>query len=412
MTVFSELRMRPATASGWNASTTARLVISGAVIFALLVGANLATPLYPLLQASLGLSALDVTAAFASYVLALVATLMLAGHWSDHIGRRAALLLAVLGGLAGNLVFAEAHTLAGLCAGRALQGIAVALATGASAAALRELLPSRPEWASRFTLLASSGGVAAGPAIGGLLSLLPGATAAPYGVHSVVLAGLLVPLFLIRARPAIAVPAVSRPLQALAPRRPAVSRNARGAFWLASGVGFLSFAVFGFSLSLAPGYFARVLETDSRPLIGVLAGLPLAASAFSQLLTVRGRFVVPGGLAVLGVSVVLLGTAGALHSPLLLVAACVAAGMGQGLAFRTVFNDVAGKVEPARHAQVISTVYVITYLGSAVPVLGLGWASGMVGQPAAVLGFVVVCGAAALVLAGGTLARALRGRHA
>jgi len=412
MTVFSELRMRPATASGWNASTTARLVISGAVIFALLVGANLATPLYPLLQASLGLSALDVTAAFASYVLALVATLMLAGHWSDHIGRRAALLLAVLGGLAGNLVFAEAHTLAGLCAGRALQGIAVALATGASAAALRELLPSRPEWASRFTLLASSGGVAAGPAIGGLLSLLPGATTAPYGVHSVVLAGLLVPLFLIRARPAIAVPAVSRPLQALAPRRPAVSRNARGAFWLAAGVGFLSFAVFGFSLSLAPGYFARVLETDSRPLIGVLAGLPLAASAFSQLLTVRGRFVVPGGLAVLGVSVVLLGTAGALHSPLLLVAACVAAGMGQGLAFRTVFNDVAGKVEPARHAQVISTVYVITYLGSAVPVLGLGWASGMVGQPAAVLGFVVVCGAAALVLAGLTLARALRGRHA
>lgn len=412
MTVFSELRMRPATASGWNASTTARLVISGAVIFALLVGANLATPLYPLLQASLGLSALDVTAAFASYVLALVATLMLAGHWSDHIGRRAALLLAVLGGLAGNLVFAEAHTLAGLCAGRALQGIAVALATGASAAALRELLPSRPEWASRFTLLASSGGVAAGPAIGGLLSLLPGATTAPYGVHSVVLAGLLVPLFLIRARPAIAVPAVSRPLQALAPRRPAVSRNARGAFWLASGVGFLSFAVFGFSLSLAPGYFARVLETDSRPLIGVLAGLPLAASAFSQLLTVRGRFVVPAGLAALGVSVVLLGTAGALHSPLLLVAACVAAGMGQGLAFRTVFNDVAGKVEPARHAQVISTVYVITYLGSAVPVLGLGWASGMVGQPAAVLGFVVVCGAAALALAGLTLAQALRCRRA
>lgn len=412
MTVFSELRMRPATASGWNASTTARLVISGAVIFALLVGANLATPLYPLLQASLGLSALDVTAAFASYVLALVATLMLAGHWSDHIGRRAALLLAVLGGLAGNLVFAEAHTLAGLCAGRALQGIAVALATGASAAALRELLPSRPEWASRFTLLASSGGVAAGPAIGGLLSLLPGTTTAPYAVHSVVLAGLLVPLFLIRARPAIAVPAVSRPLQALAPRRPAVSRNARGAFWLASGVGFLSFAVFGFSLSLAPGYFARVLETDSRPLIGVLAGLPLAASAFSQLLTVRGRFVVPAGLAVLGVSVVLLGTAGALHSPLLLVAACVAAGMGQGLAFRTVFNDVAGKVEAARHAQVISTVYVITYLGSAVPVLGLGWASGMVGQPAAVLGFVVVCGAAALVLASLTLAQAVRGRRA
>ncbi|MFP5311851.1 MAG: MFS transporter, partial [Actinomycetes bacterium] len=193
MTVFSELRMRPATATagGWNASTTARLVISGAAIFLLLVGANLATPLYPLLQANLGLSSLDVTAAFASYVLALVGMLLLAGHWSDHIGRRAALLVAVLAGLAGGWIFAEAGTLAGLCAGRALQGMAVALATGASAAALRELLPSRPEWASRFTLLASSGGVAVGPVVGGLLSLLPGPTTAPYIVHSLLLAGML-----------------------------------------------------------------------------------------------------------------------------------------------------------------------------------------------------------------------------
>lgn len=414
MTVFSELRMRPAAAThaGWNASTTARLVISGAVIFMLLVGANLATPLYPLLQSSLGLSSLDVTAAFASYVLALVGTLLLAGHWSDHIGRRAALLVAVLTGLAGGWIFAEAHTLAALCAGRALQGSAVALATGASAAALRELLPSRPEWASRFTLLASSGGVAAGPVIGGLLSLLPGATTAPYVVHSVLLAGLLVPLYLIRARPAIVAPAATRPLHALAPRRPSVSRQARGAFWLASGVGFLSFAVFGFSLSLAPGYFAQVLATDSRPLIGILAGLPLGASAMSQLVTVRSRFTVPAGLAVLGVSVVMLGAAGVWHSPVLLVAAAVAAGLGQGLAFRTVFNDVADRVEPARHAQIISTVYVITYLGSAVPVLGLGWASAAVGMAAAVQGFVLLCGAAALVLSATTFVQSAKQRAA
>ncbi|GAA3400150.1 MFS transporter [Pseudarthrobacter polychromogenes] len=414
MTVFSELRMRPAPAAasaGWDASTTTRLVMAGTVIFSLLVGANLATPLYPLLQAELGLSTLGVTAAFASYVLSLVATLMLAGHWSDHIGRRAALILAVLAGLAGGWLFSEAETLAALCAGRALQGTAVALATGASAAALRELLPSRPEWASRFTLLASSGGVAAGPVIGGLLSLLPGATTAPYYVHSLILAGLLVPLFLLRARPAISLPEPSRPLKALAPRLPSVSREARGAFWLAAGVGFLSFAVFGFCLSLAPGYFAQVLHTDSRPLVGVLAGLALASSALSQLLTLRGRYTVPAGLAVLGVSVLLLGAAGAWHSPVLLVAAALAAGVGQGIAFRTVFNDVAARVEASRHAQIVSTVYVITYLGSAVPVLGLGWAAGVFGLPAAVAGFVGLCGGAALILSAVTLRLALIGQR-
>ncbi|MCG2932172.1 hypothetical protein KZ301_26445, partial [Escherichia coli] len=77
-------------------------------------------------------------------------------------------------GLAGTLVFGTADDLLGLCAGRGLQGASVALATGASAAALRELLPSKPEWASRFTLLASSGGVAVGPAIGSLVARLDG----------------------------------------------------------------------------------------------------------------------------------------------------------------------------------------------------------------------------------------------
>ncbi len=401
MTVFSELRMRPATAgrSGWDASTTARLAMAGTVIFTLLVGANLATPLYPLLQESLGLSSFGITVAFASYVLALVSTLMLAGHWSDHIGRRAALILAVVVGLAGGWIFAHAEGLAALSAGRSLQGVAVALATGASAAALRELLPSRPEWASRFTLLASAGGVAAGPVIGGVLSMLPGPTTAPYYVHSAVLGGLLVPLCLLRARPAIMPGDGVRPLRALAPRRPSVSTEARGAFWLAAAVGFLSFSVFGFCLSLAPGYFAQIVQAESRPVIGALAGVTLGASALSQLLRVRGRYAVPAGLGVLGVSVLLLAASAAWSSPLLLVAASIGAGLGQGVAFRTVFNDVAGKVEPARHAQVISTVYVITYLGSAVPVLGLGWATAAFGLAASVTGFVALCGIAAFGLA-------------
>jgi MFS family permease len=382
--------------------------MAGAVIFTLLVGANLATPLYPLLQARLGLTSLDISVAFSAYVLALASTLLLAGHWSDHIGRRAALLLAVLTGLTGGVVFAHAENLAALSAGRALQGIAVALATGASSAALRELLPQRPEWASRVTLLASAGGVAAGPAIGGVLSLLPAPTSTPYLVHSVVLAALLVPLCLLRARPAIKPADGPRPLKALAPRRPSISHEARDAFWVAAAVGFLSFAVFGFCLSLAPGYFAGLLGVDSRPLIGVLAGLTLGASALSQLVTVRSRFTVPAGLAVLGGSVILIGAAGVWSSPWLLVAASLAAGAGQGIAFRTVFNDVAGKVEASRHAQIISTVYVITYMGSALPVIGLGFATAAYGLEGAVTGFVVLCGAAAAALAVLTLRRALR----
>lgn len=399
MSVISELRMRPAPVQSrrWDAPVTARLVLAVVVIATLLIGANLATPLYPLIRENLGLTAFDTTAAFAAYVFVLVAGLLLVGHWSDHIGRRAALVLAVVTGVVGAAVFGAATSLPMLVAGRCLQGAAVACATGASAAALRDLLPHRPEWASRFTLVASAGGVAAGPMIGGLLSLFPEPTRLPFAVYAVFLASLLIPLFLLDARPAIKAPAV-RPLSALKPRRPTVSRTASCAFWTAATVGFLSFSLFGFALSLAPTYFAGIAGTAGRPLIGLLAGLVLAASAVSQLFPLRLRHAATVGLLVMSAGVALIPIAGATHNVLLLVIACILAGAGQGTAFRTVFNEVALKVEASQHAQIISTVYVITYLGSAIPVLGLGLAADALGLPLAVALFATAIAVACAVM--------------
>lgn len=410
MTVLSELRMQPAPAGRreWDAARRPRLLLTLAVMTMLLVGANIATPLYPLLGDRLGLTSFGVTVAFASYVIVLVAGLLLVGHWSDFIGRRAALVLAGVVSLVGGVLFGTATGMGALIVGRALQGASVALATGASSAALRELLPHRPEWATRFTLMVSAGGVAAGPVIGGLLSLLPAPTLTPFLIHSAVLAGLLIPLCRIKARPAIAAPPPGRALKALRPRRLAVSHRARAQFWMASVTGFLSFAVFGFYLSLAPTYFAGIAGTSSRPVIGLLAALALAASAVSQLTGIRGRWVVPGGLALMATGVALIPAAGALGSVPLLVVASLAAGFGQGMAFRAVFNDVAASVEAAQHAQIISTVYVITYLGSAIPVLGLGAAGAAWGLSVSVIWFAAAIAVSCMVLCAFALVRTVR----
>ncbi len=410
MSVLSELRMRPPVIQGrrWDAPVTVRLVLAVAVIATLLIGANLATPLYPLIRANLGLSAFDTTAAFTAYVLTLVVGLLLLGHWSDHIGRRAALVLAVIGGVAGALVFGAATSLPMLILGRCLQGAAVACATGASAAALRDLLPHRPEWASRFTLAASAGGVAAGPMLGGLLSTVPEPTRLPFGLYAAFLALLLVPLVLLDARPAIKIP-LSRPVAALKPRRPAVSRTAARAFWTASVVGFLSFALFGFSLSLAPAYISHVFGQTPPPVTGLLAGLVLAVSAGCQLVPFRARHAAPLGLLVMATGIGLVPVAGTVGSEGLMILGLVFAGAGQGVAFRTVFNQVALKVEASAHAQIISTVYVITYLGSALPVLGLGAATDVFGLSAAVALFTVLLAVSCLVL-GVLLARSNRRR--
>ncbi|MDN5825299.1 MAG: MFS transporter, partial [Micrococcaceae bacterium] len=57
-----------------------------------------------------------------------------------------------------------------------------------------------------------------------------------------------------------------------------------------------------------------------------------------------------------------------------------------------------------QHSQVISTVYVVTYLGSAVPVLCLGLVAGLIGLPAAVAWFAGIIGAGCLAVAISVLA--------
>lgn len=401
MSVISELRMQPMNhrVLSWNPGLTARLVITVAVSFLLLVGANLATPLYPALQAELHLGAMGTTVAFASYVCSLMLFLSTVGHWSDHIGRRAALVVAVVISFAGTLVFGSASNLLELCLGRGLQGTGVALATGASAAALRELLPARPEWASRFTLLASSGGVAFGPVLGGLLADLPGGRTTVFTVQAILLLLVLIPLSTLQARPAIAQAERGQRSKALAPRRLGVPSSARSQFWLAALVGFLSFAIFGFVLSLAPGYFAQAFGLESLLTIGVIAGLPLGVSALSQLVVRGGKVLLPVGLGLMASSVILLALAVEHQLLVWSILALVLLGLGQGIAFRTAFASAVDAVSDQQHAQTVSTIYLVTYLGSAVPVIALGWAVGVFGQQQSILVFSIFCAVLATVLA-------------
>ncbi|MFJ2619375.1 MFS transporter [Glutamicibacter sp. NPDC087344] len=400
MSVISELRMQQSSPRvlSWNPGTTVRLMITVLVSFTLLVGANLATPLYPQLQTELHLGSMGTTIAFASYVCSLMLFLLVIGHWSDHVGRRAALVLAVGVSLIGTMVFGAADNLWQLCLGRGLQGAGVALATGASAAALRELLPSKPEWASRFTLLASSGGVAFGPLIGGLLASLPGGRSTVFAVQAVFLLLVLVPLGTLQARPAIAMAGPGQRSRALAPRRLGIPQKARTQFWLASLVGFLSFAVFGFVLSLAPGYLAGAFDLRSLWAVGLVAGLPLGVAALSQVLVRGGRTLLPAGLGLMAVGIMTLSFA-ANHGALGLgVLALALLGLGQGVAFRTAFALCVDAVSPQAHAQTVSSIYLVTYLGSALPVIVLGWAVGHFGESPSISVYSLASAAVALAL--------------
>jgi MFS family permease len=402
-----ELLRAPAV-SRWNALRGVRVGLTVSVLLLLMIGANMATPLYPALQRTMHLTSVDTTALFTVYVFALLPVLLAVGHWSDHLGRRAMVLPAVLLAAGGDLTFASAHSLAQLAVGRAIQGIAVGLTTAAAGAALADLLPDRPAAAAKFTLAASAGGVALGPLLGAALSVGSDPLVTPFATHAIVLLALCVPLLLLHPRSPGQEPAVHpRPPLPLRPRAFSLPTRGRRPFLLTAATGFTSYAVFGVYLSLAPSYAANLLHTRD-PLAGAaVAALLLGSSATTQLLArpTRRRTVPAMGLTGLALGLALVVLAGYAHQPALLFTGSLLAGVSQGLAFRALFAQATAAMDPDRRGSQLSALWVMVYLGSSVPTISVGILAQSYGILPAVSIFAGVASLACLAIAAATLRR-------
>ncbi len=98
---------------------------------------------YPVYATQWGLTPTVTTAVFSTYPVVLVLVLVTFGNISDHIGRRATILIGLGFLLLGALAFATAPDVGALFAGRALQGVGVGFSVGAASAALVEYNPTR-----------------------------------------------------------------------------------------------------------------------------------------------------------------------------------------------------------------------------------------------------------------------------
>ncbi|WP_083974318.1 MFS transporter [Kitasatospora mediocidica] len=405
-------QLQLAALSRWNAMRGIRVGLCAAALLLLLIGANLATPVYPLLQTQLGLTAFDTTLLFTVYVFALVPVLAAVGHWSDLLGRRALILPAVALAASGDAIFATANSFGQLAAGRAIQGIAVALATGAAGAALGDLLPDRPTLAAKLTLACSAGGVALGPIVGASLAGGAHPLLTPFLAHAVALLVLCVPLSLVHPRmpgarrPAAAPPRVTSAVH-LRPRRLALPAQGRREFLFAAGAGFISYAVFGVFLSLAPAFSAGLLHTHSRMVGAVVAALLLGSSAAAQLLVppTRDRRLVALGMTGLALGLALVVVAQYAQLPALLFAGSVIGGACQGVAFRSLFTTAVAAMDPARRSSEMSALWVIVYMGSSLPIVAVGALSRTYGLLPAVSGFALLAATGCLALAGAVLRR-------
>ncbi len=136
-------------------------IVAGGLL-ALLCGSNLAATLYAVYGQRFGFSKAMLALIFATYTLVLVPALLACGQLSDRFGRRPVILAGLTAGIAGLVLFAHADSVAWLFAARAVQGLSVAMISGAAVAALAELEPDRDALRSALVAtLALTGGTAA-----------------------------------------------------------------------------------------------------------------------------------------------------------------------------------------------------------------------------------------------------------
>lgn len=237
------------------------------------------SPLYGTYRAMWGLSPVVLTLVYATYAFGVLASLLLAGTISDHVGRRPVLLVALATLMGATILFMLAGSLVWLFAARAVQGLATGLALGAASAALLDLHPRRD---AQAVGLANGVASTAGMGLGVLTSavvvvLLPAPRIAPYGV--------LLLLFALAFAGAVKIPepVAHRSRPRLTPQRPAVPSTVRPAFLLAA-LGVISSWSIGVSLSLGPELSAGLFHTGS-PLVGALSVFSLAGPAAIAQLT-------------------------------------------------------------------------------------------------------------------------------
>lgn len=361
--------------------------LSGAVFAVCMAGTTLPTPLYSLYQDELGFSELMVTVVYAVYAFGVIGVLLLAGNASDAIGRRPVLLVGLGCAAASAVCFLCATALGWLFAGRLLSGLSAGLFTGAATAYVMELAPRQGSSRASFVATAANmGGLGCGPLLAGILAqYAPWPLHLPFIVHLALVAVSV--LILLGLRETVA---ERRPLRTVRPQRPGLPPEVRAVFRPAALASFVGFALFGVFTSVSPAFLSEFLDVDNHALSGLIVALAFFASVAYQSAVGRigeQRSLSLGCVGLLG-GLVLLAAAIWWQLLPLIVLSAVLGGAGQGLAFRAALSQVASASPPDRRAAVISTLFVVAYLGISVPVIGVGVLSDHIGLQDAGLIFI------------------------
>ncbi|MFS8096657.1 MFS transporter [Lentzea alba] len=332
------------------------------------------SPLFPLYVAREGFSTFTITVVFAAFAVGVVISLLLAGHISDWVGRKAVLIPALGLELLSALLFLSSTALPVLITARVINGLGVGLIAATATAYLHDLHAHHRPGASprRFEIVSTAaniGGLGFGALVAGVLAQY---VDAPLSTPYVVLAVLLV----------ISIAAVALSPETVTrhqvPYRPQRISGDHGTGYLAAGAGaFSAFAVFGVFTSVSPGFVAGELHHPSRTLAGLVVFIVFGGAALAQSVTggLSLQALRTSGLTAQAIGVLLV-VAGmyATSFPVFITGGAIA-GIGAGVQFKASIGAVARMAAPANRGEALAGLFFIAYLGLSVPSLSIGLAT-------------------------------------
>ncbi|MFD6891462.1 MFS transporter [Streptomyces sp. NPDC059957] len=408
----------PAGSAGVPGSSGFRVV--GAVLVLLMLSSSVPSALYVLYQQEWGLSSGMITVVFALYAVTVLAGLLLFGSLSDTLGRRPVLAAGLVLAIVSMGLFASAQGLGLLLAARAVQGLAVGLATGAMGAALLELAPrSRPALGAQVN--------SAGPTVGIGLGGIGAGLLVQYAPAPTVLTYLLLVGAFVISLAGVARMAESAPGRAggsggtrepggsrlkIVPHRIHIPAAVRGRFAVLILTIVAVWSVGGFYLSLGPHLALSLLRSTNYLVGGATVALLAGAATAAQLLLGRTealRTAVLGLLGLLGGLALVLLALGLGSAPVFLAATAVL-GAGWGAAFLGSFRALSALAEPAHRGELTAAVYVFAYLAMSVPAVLAGLLTNIHGLHRTSVGFMATVAAVCALALLATLRLAARNR--
>ena len=379
-------------------SNRSAYALMAAVIGLALFASAAPSPLYGTYSALWGLSPVVLTLVYAIYAIGVLASLLLAGPVSDHVGRRPVLLVSLSALMAATVLFIAADSVVWLLLARGLQGLATGLTLGAASAALLDLHPRRdPSEVGLANGVVSAGGLGLGALVSALIvELLPAPRVLPF-----------VALFVLFALALAGAARMPEPVEHrsrlhLAPQRPHVPESVRPAFLLAALAVTSSWSIGGLVLALGPQLAASLFHSTDHLVGGIgvfaLAG-PAALAQVAMRRTAPWAGAVGGSLALAAGLLTVVAAVSAGSGPLY-VGGTIFAGAGFGVAFLGALRALSAVIPPEHRSSVMSAFYVVAYASLSLPAILAGVVDTRLGLDDTFALFGAVVAALALAVAG------------